>query len=65
MTASIRRMTRPDTVWYHHNHPATTWSALRKMFAPVGGITVARAILLGWSTSEANAHNPVNVMLGG
>ena len=69
MTESIRRMTRPDRLWYHPNHSPESWQALRAMFASVGGITVARAILLGWSTDPANGSpataNPINVILGG
>jgi hypothetical protein len=64
---SIRRMTRPTTVWYHPTQPPMTWSELRKTFATVGGITVARAILLGWSTNPRNGSiataNPVNALL--
>lgn len=68
MTSEIRRMTRPDTMWYHPHTDAMTWSHLKRLFAGIGGITVARAILLGWSTDPRNGApataNPVNRMLG-
>lgn len=67
MSASIRRMTRPGTIWYHPSGQRCTWRELKTAFASVGGLTVARAILLGWSTDPRNGSaataNPVNVVL--